>query len=225
MSFGNYHKDFLAKLKLSIPLPEGIDLLYPFQDPEVARVCNIFYEKFYGSSGKRIFLIGINPGRFGAGITGIPFTDPIRLERECGILNTFNKRSELSSSFIYEMIDAFGGVDVFYNHFFITAVSPLGFVQGGKNLNYYDNRVLQNALEYFIVESMRKQLEMGGRTDIAFSIGKGKNIAYLQHLNSKYRFFDRIEALPHPRWVMQYRLKRKRQMIDLYLDILSSIDY
>lgn len=225
MSFRDYYKDFLSTLKLNNPLPEGVRLLYPFQEPEVSRVCKEFYEKFYNDSDDRIFLIGINPGRFGAGVTGIPFTDPVRLEEKCHITNAFDKRPELSSIFIYEMIDAYGGPAVFYKHFFITSVSPLGFVQDGKNLNYYDNSRLQNKLEHFIVESMKKQLAMGGRKDIAFSIGKGKNVEYLRHINSKYGFFDRIEALPHPRWVMQYQLQRKQEMIDDYLDKLLAKDY
>lgn len=217
MPFRNYYRDFLAKLNTGFQLPQGVGILYPFRNPEVARVCNLFYKTFYNDSGKRIFLIGINPGRFGAGVTGIPFTDPVRLEEKCGIQNTFDKRLELSSVFIYEMIDAFGGVDLFYKHFFVTAVSPIGFIKDGKNLNYYDDRNLQQALEPFIVESMRKQLAMGGRTDIAFSIGKGKNMAYLQYLNKKYGFFEDIGVLPHPRWVMQYRLKKKDEMIGEYL--------
>ncbi len=221
MSFRKYYRDFLAELKPDLRLPAGAGLLFPFRDPEVARVCDMFYRKFYDDPDKRIFLIGINPGRFGAGVTGIPFTDPVRLEKKCGILNTFDKRPELSSVFIYEMIDAFGGVDFFYKHFFITAVSPVGFIKDGKNLNYYDDKDLEKSLEPFIAESMYKQLAMGGRRDIAFSIGKGKNMAFLRYLNKKYGFFNEIGVLPHPRWVMQYRLRRKREMIEEYLQKLS----
>ncbi len=39
----------------------------------------------------RYLILGINPGRFGGGITGIPFTDPIRLQNICGIENDFQK--------------------------------------------------------------------------------------------------------------------------------------
>lgn len=221
MSFISYFQDFLSTLKIDVSLPVGVDLLYPFEDHSVAEICKTFYNKFYDDLDARIFLIGINPGRFGAGITGLPFTDPVRLETACGIANPFVKRSELSSVFIYDMIDAFGGVEVFYKQFLITAVSPLGFMQDGRNLNYYDDRTLQDTLEPFIVESMEKQLAMGGRKDIAFSIGKGKNMAYIKNLNNKYGFFDEIKALPHPRWVMQYRLKRKSEMIDEYLSKLG----
>ena len=50
---------------------------------------------------QRHLLLGINPGRFGGGVTGIPFTDPIRLQNVCGIENNFEKKQELSSVFIY----------------------------------------------------------------------------------------------------------------------------
>jgi hypothetical protein len=45
------------------------------------KICSSFYQKYYADNKKRSLIIGINPGRFGAGVTGIPFTDPIRLKR------------------------------------------------------------------------------------------------------------------------------------------------
>jgi len=71
------------------------------------------------------------------GITGIPFTDPVKLE-VLGIANDFQKKRELSSDFVYQMITAFGGANKFYQTFYISAISPLGFTKDEKNLNYYD---------------------------------------------------------------------------------------
>ena len=51
---------------------------------------------------------------------------------------------------------------------------------------------------------------------IAFSIGMGKNIEYLNRLNKKYNLVDELIALPHPRWVMQYRLKRINEFLEEY---------
>ena len=81
-------------------LPPGIELMNPYRNEEVRRIVTRFYECFYADTNPRIPLVGINPGRFGAGITGITFTDPIRLATVCGISNTFSKRQELSSVFI-----------------------------------------------------------------------------------------------------------------------------
>ncbi|UII34013.1 DUF4918 family protein [Fulvivirga ulvae] len=207
---------------ISIPqqLPEGVEVLYPFDDSEVSAILNTFYNKYFDDKQKRTFLIGINPGRFGGGSTGIPFTDPIRLKEELDIENSFDPKPELSSRFIYQMINAIGGPEVFYKNFYFTSVSPLGFVKDGKNLNYYDIPALQEALEGYIVEEMKKQLEFGAK-DIAFSLGMGKNIAYLKKLNARHKLFKEIVPLPHPRWIMQYRLKRLDEFVQEYTTKLT----
>jgi hypothetical protein len=121
------------------------------------------------------------------------------------------------------MIEAFGGVDAFYAKVFFTSVSPLGFVKDGVNLNYYDIPEVRDFLEPYMVRSLRHQIEIGAIAEVAYSMGKGKNIKYLHYLNKKYQLFDRIEPLPHPRWIMQYRLKRKQEFIDEYVDKISSV--
>ena len=108
----------------------------------------------------RISIFGINPGRFGAGLTGISFTDPIRLELVCGIKNDLKKKPEPSSRFVYKVIEAYGGVEKFYNDFYVTAVSPLGFTEDGNNLNYYDYKSLVAAAEPFIIDSIKKQISL-----------------------------------------------------------------
>lgn len=203
-------------------LPKGVGVLHPFNEPDVQRIVETFYSKYYGDNNPRTFLIGINPGRFGGGATGIPFTDPIRLQEILNISNDFEQKAELSSKFIYKMIEAVGGPEVFYSNFYFTSVSPLGFVKDGKNLNYYDIKQLQEGLENYIVENLRQQISFGARP-IAFSLGKGTNIKYLKWLNKKYELFEDIKPLPHPRWVMQYRLKRLGEFIGQYKDAFSPL--
>jgi hypothetical protein len=188
---------------------------------DVQEVCTSFYKKYYNNSTKRHALIGINPGRFGGGVTGVPFTDPIRLEKVCGIKNDFVKKQELSSVFIYDMIAAFGGAQKFYKQFYFSAVSPLGFVKHGKNLNYYDDKILLKQIESFVIDCMQKQISFGLQTDICFCIGEGENFKYLKKLNTQYKWFDKIESVPHPRFIMQYRLKRKEEFIRQYIEKLS----
>ncbi len=48
------------------------------------QVMQKFYYKYYNDSNKRKFIIGINPSRHGAGVTGVPFTDTKRLDNVCG---------------------------------------------------------------------------------------------------------------------------------------------
>jgi hypothetical protein len=217
MNFADNILHFLFNLKIPFKLPKDVEILDAHQRKDVQEVCTSFYKKFYNDDEKRHVLIGINPGRFGGGVTGVPFTDPIRLEKACDIKNNFQKKQELSSVFIYDMIDAFGGASTFYKKFYFSAVSPLGFIKHGKNLNYYDDKILMKRIEPFVIDCMNKQIGFGLKTDICFCIGEGENLKYLQKLNSTYKWFDKIKSLSHPRFIMQYRVKRKEEFIQRYL--------
>lgn len=205
---------FYNALVIKNPLPDGVEIINPYHQPEVNEVCKKFYAKYYNDNLGRRVIFGINPGRFGAGITGIPFTDPKKLEEECQIQNSFNKRSELSSEFIYLLINAMGGAAHFYKHYFIGAVSPLGFIKNRKNYNYYDSPELFRVLKPFLVKSLVDQIGLGITSRKCFCLGQGKNLDYLTRLNDELGLFDEIVPLPHPRWVMQYRRKK----LDHYLD-------
>ena len=212
---------FYQSLNITSDIPGNVEVLNPFQNPDAMKVVTDFYQKFYSDQNERILLMGINPGRFGAGITGIPFTDPIRLEEVCGIANSFQKKPELSSVFVYEMIAAYGGTHAFYNRFFVSAVSPLGFTRNNKNLNYYDIPALQKSLIPFITNTIEQQLDMGMNREVCFSLGKGKNYKFLKELNDKKRYFKQIIPVGHPRWIMQYRLKKKDDFIKDYVSALT----
>src|SRR5690606_3910221 len=102
----------------------------PFEsDPEARRVMRCFYRKFYADRGSRKFLIGINPGRLGAGVTGIPFTDTKHLIRHCGIPTDLAATHEPSAAFVYRMIAAYGGVADFYGAFYIHSLFPLALLR------------------------------------------------------------------------------------------------
>ncbi len=217
MSLAHQITDFLFNLKFPIKLAKGTEVLDVHKDEEVRKACIAFYNKFYNEEKQRYLLIGINPGRFGGGITGLPFTDPIRLEKDCGIPNPWPKKQELSSVFMYEMMQAYGGVKAFYKDIYISAVSPLGFIKDGKNLNYYDDKQLKEQIRPFVVDCMEKQLSFGLNRDICFCIGEGENFKYLSELNKDYGWFKNVEAVAHPRFIMQYKLKLKQDYINKYL--------
>lgn len=221
MNFADNILDFLFNLKIPFTLPKDVEVLDAHQRKDVQQVCTSFYKKYYNDNAKRHVLIGINPGRFGGGVTGVPFTDPIRLEKICGIKNDYQKKQELSSVFIYDMIEAFGGAQKFYRQFYFSAVSPLGFVKHGKNLNYYDDKVLLKKIEPFVIDCMNKQIAFGLVTNVCFCIGEGENLKYLRKLNDQHKWFDKIESVPHPRFIMQYKLKKKKDYIDIYLKKLK----
>jgi hypothetical protein len=109
----------------------------PFlENPETLVVMKEFYEKFYNDNRKRKFIIGINPSRHGAGVTGVPFTDTKNLEKYCGIKMTSARTHEISSVFMYDMIEEFGGVEKFYSQFYINSPFPLAITRKTK----MDNR-------------------------------------------------------------------------------------
>lgn len=221
-TFSDHILSFFNHLHLGIELPDEIEIMNPFKNKTTMEVCTQFYKKYYSDNRERRIIIGINPGRFGAGITGVPFTDPIRLKNICGIENHFQQKQELSSLFVYDVINAFGGAEKFYNNFYITAVSPVGFTKHGKNLNYYDDKNLQEGIKNFVVECMNKQLEFGIDRNIAFCLGDGKNFKYLSKLNEEKKFFDTIIPLSHPRFIMQYKFKKKTEYIQSYLEKLKN---
>ena len=204
-------------------IPKGTIILNPYKRQNSFLLCQKFYQKYYADNRERNLILGINPGRLGAGLTGIPFTDPIKLQERCGIENELHKRAELSADFIHLVIDAFGGLDKFYAQFYFSSVSPLGFTKDGKNLNYYDIPELQQALKPFIVQSIKTQLSFGINTDVCFVLGEGKNYHYMQGLNAEFSFFKKIVALPHPRFVMQYKRKHLTQYINLYIEKLQAL--
>lgn len=216
-TFASRVLSFYKQIRLRAELPRDVEVMNPYRDAQTFAVTRLFYERFYNDNAEREIILGINPGRFGGGITGVPFTDPINLEKYCGIKNDFQKKPELSSTYIYMMIDAFGGPEQFYSRYFISALSPLGFVMNGKNLNYYDIKELRATVETFILQSIRKQLDFGISRKRCFCLGEGENFKYLQKLNARHGFFGEILPLPHPRFIMQYRRKQLDAYIDRYV--------
>lgn len=216
--------EFYRNLSPAFELDEEIEIMNPFLNDDSWKVAELFYKKFYSDTRQRVFIFGINPGRFGGGITGIPFTDPIRLEKECGIQNGFKKQAELSSIFIYEVIKAYGGVEKFYGDFFITALSPLGFTKNGVNLNYYDDKNLLKNSEPFVIQCIQRQRQIIRSSEICFCLGEGVNYKIFKKLNEKHNFYKEIIPLPHPRWVMQYRRKKMDEFTEYYLEKLRSFD-
>ena len=185
------------------------------------QVVKQFLQKYFNDTCKRKLFLGINPGRFGAGVTGVNFTAPKQLAEDCGITHPFGKQSELSAEFIYAMINAYGGPKKFYRQHFIGSVCPLGFVKDGKNINYYDDKELQKAVEPFIVNSIEKQLSFPVDQSSCLCIGGEKNFKYLSALNKKHNWFGEIVPLPHPRFIMQYRRKQIEPFIQMYLDAIK----
>jgi hypothetical protein len=218
--------DFYAQVNFEGRLPEHIGMMNPYRESEdIRKLCGLFYRKYYSDQNQRKLILGINPGRLGAGATGIPFTDTKRLNDDCGIHYSNFITHEPSSVFIYEMIRAFGGPEAFYTRFYINSVCPLGFVKvfGNKtvNYNYYDSRELEAAMKDFIIQNIKKQIDLSGSDQVCYCLGTGKNFNFLKKLNDEHGFFGEIIPLEHPRYIMQYKNKYKEHYIDDYLEKLN----
>lgn len=223
MTFADHIIHFNRQLDFKGPLPPGISLMNPYRENKNALpVSTQFYKKYYNDNEPRHIILGINPGRFGSGVTGVAFTDTKRLRNECGISYLGIETHEPSSVFIYEMINAYGGVEAFYNKFYINSVCPLGFTyknDKGRNVNYnyYDDPKLLKIMHPFIIKSIRQQIAFGVQTDIGFCFGTGKNEPFLRKLNDEHGFFKKIIGLEHPRFIMQYKAASRQDYVDMYL--------
>lgn len=215
---------FNKSLDFNAILPRGINIMNPFrEDDYILRVSSEFYKKFYDDNKPRHLVLGINPGRFGAGVTGIPFTDTKRLTNECGLRYSGKETHEPSSVFVYEVIKKYGGPAKFYSDLYINSVCPLGFTISDekgkeKNYNYYNSIELTNSVSDFIVEKIKSQIDFGIKTDVCFCFGTGKNEKFLRSLNNKYLFFKKIVALEHPRYIMQYKSRSRHEYAGKYIN-------
>ena len=218
--------DFNNQLAYNGPLPKGFQVINPFvENKETKEVMQKFYYKYYNDFNPRIFILGINPSRHGAGVTGVPFTDTKRLENVCGIKMQSAHTHEISSVFLYDMIEAYGGAKKFYQKFYINSPFPLAIVQQAKdgkhiNANYYDSPILFGTVKDFMIESLKKQMSIGLQTKDVFVLGK-KNETFIQKLNKQEHLFSNIHALEHPRYIQQYKSKEKLHYIDKYIITLN----
>lgn len=220
---------FNKKVEFTGVLPKGISIMNPFKEvKQPLLISSEFYKKYYNDNEKRSIILGINPGRFGAGVTGVPFTDTKRLFNECGLPFEGKSTHEPSATFIYEMINAYGGVKKFYKKFYIQSVCPLGFTatnDKGKevNYNYYDSKELTDSVYNFMIQNIRTQISFGINTEVCFCFGTGKNENFLRKINEEYKFFKKIIPLEHPRFIMQYKSKAKQFYINKYLRAFGEV--
>lgn len=228
MTLADRIKQFNRSLNLTAPLPPNVAAMHPYRESALALSCaDAFYEKYYNDTRKRYMILGINPGRFGSGMTGVAFTDFKRLRDVCGIDPQGHSSHEPSSEFIYRMIAAMDGAEAFYGRYYINSVCPVGFVISRKpgkwvNYNYYDDPKLFEAVKPFIIETLWQQIEICGHREICFCMGV-KNEKYLRLLNEEHRFFERIVTLPHPRYIVQYRSRLMDEHVHDYVSALTSV--
>ncbi|MDM1557423.1 MULTISPECIES: SMUG2 DNA glycosylase family protein [Chryseobacterium] len=220
-TFADQVIEFNENLSYSGNLPDDFEVLNPYLDnPETMQVMQKFYHKYYNDFRKRKFIVGINPSRHGAGVTGVPFTDTKRLENVCGIKMESAHTHEVSSVFMYDMIADYGGADLFYKDIYINSPFPLAIVRktknGWLNANYYDDKELFLDVKDFMIESLKKHISLHLDTSEVFVLGK-KNAEFISKLNKEAQLFDTMTVLEHPRYIQQYKSKEKQLYIDKYI--------
>lgn len=194
---------------------------------QIKKITNAFYKKYYNDKNKRYLILGSSPARKGTAITGIPFEDANHLYKETGIRIDGFYINKTSSDFLYDVMEQYGGCEKFYKTFFMSFVCPLGIVninaKGNEvNSNYYESKKLEKALYKFIIASLKKQISFGIDTSICYCIGSGENFNFLTKINEQYNFFDKIIALEHPRFIMQYHKKDRKKYLDKYINALRN---
>ena len=218
---------FNKSLQYMGKLPEGFAVLNPYLDnPETLQVMTSFYDKYYNDEIPRKFIIGINPSRHGAGVTGVPFTDTKHLENDCGIPMLSARTHEVSSVFVYDMIAQYGGVAAFYKDYYINSPFPLAIVRKNAqgnwlNANYYDDPELFALTREYMIETLKKHIALGLDTNEVYILGK-KNATFLEKLNKEASLFKKMVVLEHPRYIEQYKSKEKQLYIDKFITLLKT---
>lgn len=215
---------------ISLELFDNYAISNPFSGKnrvQIKEITNAFYKKYYNDNNKRYLILGSSPARKGTATTGIPFEDASHLYKETGIMIDNFYINKSSSDFLYDVMEQYGGCEKFYKNFFMSFVCPLGIVnvnsKGNEvNSNYYENKKLENVLYNFIVDSLKKQIAFGIETSICYCIGSGENFKFLTKINEQYKFFDKIIALEHPRFIMQYNSKDRNKYLDKYINTLNN---
>jgi len=221
-TFGSRLLHFLTSFPPPPPLPGDVVAENPYRQEPSRGLLTQFAQRFYADERPRVALLGINPGRFGGGTTGVAFTDPVALGDYCGIASDLPRRREVSSEFVYRFIDALGGPTAFYEHFYLGSIYPLVLLRHGLNYNYYDSPALVRALWPQLLDSLRQQVEIGFRRDVVVSLGR-RNAEFLTKLNRELGLFGEIVTLDHPRYIMQYKRRALEQHVARYVEVLGGL--
>ncbi len=176
-----------------------------------------FYKDLYGENNEynRIVLCGINPGRKGAGKTGIPFLDFRSLSNIIPSIN--NDDYERSAQFLWSIINHFG-VREFFDNVYLTNISWLGFIKKGKNLNYYK---LEEHIKYEFIKGFVDEMDtVNPKVIIPLSKDVLRDLKELKRVFSKNWYIGK--RLPHPNYCsFPSRTEKYRneyiQVIDNYI--------
>jgi len=172
--------------------------------------------KYIEPNKPKIVICGINPGRFGAGKTGIPLLDFPSLSKILPNMNEIpHEKPEKSAKFIFSIIEHFG-VNDFFKQFYLTNISCIGFycTKTKKNINYYE---LPLSIQYFLFDNFSKEINYI-KPKIIIPLGKEVEKNLIMDLKHEHKINTEIGTrLPHP----STRYARK----DDYIKLLEQYSY
>lgn len=175
-----------------------------------------FHKRYVQPNSPKIVICGINPGRNGAGLTGIPFIDFKSLSKM--LPNIAKEESEQSAKFFYSVIQEFG-IENFYQKFHVTNISWYGFSQIDKQKNVnYDN--ISTEIAIFLIEKFVEEMEF---INPDFIIPLSKNVFYeLKSLKERNKIKAEIGTrLCHPSWISTYRSNDINLWTNKYVETLK----
>jgi uracil-DNA glycosylase len=172
-----------------------------------------FHKKFVQPNSPKIVMCGINPGRRGAGITGIPFIDTNSLSKMLPDIS--NPKSEKSAKFFFSIIEEFG-INEFYRNIHVTNMSWFGFykLDNGTNVNYNS---LPTDIQNVLIDKFVEEMDLIN-PDVILPIGDIVNWELLYNLKLKNRLYAEIgPRLYHP----AYRLVDRKTYIETLTKYLT----
>lgn len=172
-----------------------------------------FWQQYYSTTLPHTVICGLNPGRFGAGKTGIPFLDFLSLSQL--IAGIHSADSEKSASFFFKVIQSYG-VAAFFHEFYVTNIASVGFIRGGKNLNYHD---LPDAALAVVERNFLAEMAIVKPTRV-IALGIAVQRTTKKLLSAEV---DCSLRLPHPAWVATYRGGELDRWVEKYVAMLKSV--
>ena len=174
-----------------------------------------FYDYFYKDKYPKIVLCGINPGRYGAGKTGIPFIDFETLKNIFRTIfgeSDIIPESERSAQFIKNVIERFeGGYINFFQKVYLTNYSFIGFIKENRNYNYFE---LQEELKSFIDEMFVYEMNIvNPEIIIPLSVTVEESLNKVESLKSCLK-----PRLPHPYYCS---FRKTNENLNIYLERLK----
>jgi len=182
-------RDQLSEANELTQLLKGGDISVLREFEKNISISNRFATMYCSSNNPSVVLCGINPGRLGAGKTGVPFLDFASLSKLLSGIDRYD--SERSAQFFFEIVEHFG-VETFYSTFHVTNISSVGFERAGSNINFYD--LPDQALNY-VYGSFEKEIKAVLPTTIISLAGSVHNTVKQLFSGSA---IDTSICLPHP---------------------------